>query len=82
MIAGQGTIGLEILAQIPEGLDVLIIPVGGGGLISGISTVIRDSWPNTKIIAAEPVAVDDCKISFVANGKTELTDAFKLVTKL
>lgn len=68
VIAGQGTIGLEIVSQISD-LDVLVIPVGGGGLISGIATVIKSIWPNTKIVAAEPDAVDDCRISFEKNER-------------
>ena len=61
VIAGQGTIGLEIGAQVTGKLDAIIIPVGGGGLISGIATAIKSIWPGVKIIAAEPEAVDDCK---------------------
>ena len=64
VMAGQGTIGLEIAAQVQGQLDVIIIPVGGGGLISGISTAIKSLWPGVKIVAAEPEAVDDCKVSF------------------
>ncbi|RAP29765.1 threonine ammonia-lyase, biosynthetic [Candidatus Marinamargulisbacteria bacterium SCGC AG-414-C22] len=53
VIAGQGTIGKEILEQLKQ-IDYLFIPVGGGGLIAGISTYIKAYSPSTKIIAVEP----------------------------
>jgi len=65
VIAGQGTIGLELAEQLDE-LDCVIVPVGGGGLISGIATALKSLKPGVKVIGAEPVAVDDCKQSFDA----------------
>ena len=53
VIEGQGTIALEILDQIDKHLDYLIIPIGGGGLISGIITVFKELSPKTKIIGVE-----------------------------
>lgn len=53
IIAGQGTIGLEILEQVPD-LDAIIVPVGGAGLIAGISVVMKTLRPNVKIIGVEP----------------------------
>ena len=52
VIAGQGTIGLEILKEVPEG-DTIIVPIGGGGLISGISAIVRRKRPNVKIIGVQ-----------------------------
>lgn len=52
IIIGQGTIGLEILDILPD-LDIIIVPIGGGGLISGISTVIRSIKPRIKIIGVQ-----------------------------
>lgn len=52
VMAGQGTIGLELLEQLPE-LDAVIVPVGGGGLIAGIATVLRASKPELRIIGVE-----------------------------
>ncbi|MEZ5838300.1 MAG: threonine ammonia-lyase [Geminicoccaceae bacterium] len=52
IIAGQGTIGLEMLAAAPE-LDMLVVPVGGGGLISGIATVVRAIRPGIGILGVE-----------------------------
>ena len=52
VIAGQGTIGLEMLADAPD-LDVLVVPVGGGGLISGIATAAKAIKPGVEVIGAE-----------------------------
>jgi len=53
VIAGQGTIGMEILRQIPGPLDAIFIPVGGGGLIAGIGTYIKYLRPDIRIIGVE-----------------------------
>lgn len=53
VIAGQGTMALEILEQTPE-LDTLVVPVGGGGLLAGSITVIKALRPGVKVIAVEP----------------------------
>jgi threonine dehydratase len=53
IIAGQGTIGLEILEDLPT-VDMVVVPIGGGGLISGIATAIKLKKPDTKIIGVEP----------------------------
>jgi threonine dehydratase len=55
VIAGQGTIGLEILGQFPK-IDVVIVPIGGGGLISGISVAIKEQRPDVRIIGVEAAA--------------------------
>jgi len=57
VIAGQGTWGSEILKALPkdEAIDYLICPVGGGGLITGVGTVVKAKYPNAKIIAVEPI---------------------------
>ena len=52
IIAGQGTLGLEILESLPD-LDILLVPVGGGGLIAGIATAIKTLHPKTKIIGVQ-----------------------------
>ena len=52
IIAGQGTIGLEILEEVP-GVEGIVIPVGGGGLISGIATVVKKKRPQVKIIGVQ-----------------------------
>ncbi len=53
IIAGQGTIGLEIVEQVPD-VATVIVPVGGGGLISGIATAIKATRPETRVIGVEP----------------------------
>jgi len=53
VMAGQGTIGCEILEDL-EGVDTVIVPVGGGGLISGIATAIKETKASVRIIGAEP----------------------------
>lgn len=54
VIAGQGTVGMEILRQHPEGIDAIFVPVGGGGLIAGIATFVREVSPTTRVIGVEP----------------------------
>jgi len=53
VIAGQGTIAVEIMRQHPEPLHAVFVPVGGGGLIAGISAYIKSAWPDVKIIGVE-----------------------------
>jgi threonine dehydratase len=65
IIAGQGTAGLEILEDLPE-VDLVLVPIGGGGLISGISTALKLSKPNVKIIGVEPELAADAQASFRA----------------
>lgn len=52
VMAGQGTIGLELLEQLPE-LDAVVVPVGGGGLIAGIASVLRQRKPEVRIVGVE-----------------------------
>jgi threonine dehydratase len=53
VMAGQGTVGLEILEDAPQ-TDVVLVPVGGGGLISGIATAVKEMNPSARIVAVEP----------------------------
>jgi len=53
VMAGQGTIGLEMLADAPKPLDTLVVPIGGGGLISGISTAAKALQPDISIVGVE-----------------------------
>lgn len=55
IIAGQGTLGLEILEQVPRA-DVVVCPIGGGGLIAGVSTAVKSIRPRVKVIAVESEA--------------------------
>jgi threonine dehydratase len=62
IIAGQGTIGLEILEQVPD-VDTLLVPVGGGGLISGICIAIKEVRPEVRVIGIEADAAPSAKAS-------------------
>jgi threonine dehydratase len=65
VIAGQGTAALELLTDVAD-LDVIMVPVGGGGLLSGTAIVTAALFPSTKVIAAEPEAADDAYRSLQA----------------
>src|SRR5262249_48274570 len=62
VIAGQGTVGLEIAADCPDA-DLLLVPVGGGGLISGIAGAVRAECPGAKVIGGEPELAADARES-------------------
>jgi threonine dehydratase/serine racemase len=62
VIAGQGTIALELVEQIPD-LDAVLLPVGGGGLLSGVTLAMRELAPRVRIFAAEPSGADDAQRS-------------------
>lgn len=54
VIAGQGTVGMEIVRQHQKPLDALFVPVGGGGLLAGVAAYVNYVWPTTRIIGVEP----------------------------
>ena len=56
VMAGQGTVGLEILEQCPE-MDAVVVPVSGGGLIGGVSTAVKALAPRVRVFGAEPAAL-------------------------
>lgn len=62
VMAGQGTTGLEILEQV-EDVDVVYVPIGGGGLISGITTAIKETNPKIQVIGVEPEKANDTLLS-------------------
>lgn len=72
IIAGAGTVGLEILEDMSD-VEVVLVPCGGGGLISGISTAIKLSKPETKVIGVEPALANDGQQSLRAGHIVELT---------
>lgn len=72
IIAGQGTVGLELARQTDE-LDVLLCPVGGGGLIAGTSTAVLQHYPNARIYGVEPADFDDTRRS-LESGRREHID--------
>ncbi len=65
VIAGQGTCGLEILEDWVE-VDTIVVPVGGGGLLAGISAAVAALRPDVRVIAAEPAAVPKLSAAFAA----------------
>lgn len=67
IIAGQGTVALEFLTQVPD-LDVLVVPVGGGGLIAGCAIAARALRPDIRIVGAEPTGADDTARSVAAGA--------------
>jgi threonine dehydratase len=69
VIAGQGTAALELLEDVPD-LDVVIAPVGGGGLLSGTAIAAKGARPGIRVFGAEPANADDAKRSF-ATGRVE-----------
>jgi threonine dehydratase len=69
IIAGQGTIGLEILEDMAD-VDLVLVPIGGGGLISGVATAIKESNPRAKVIGVEPEFAADAQASF-RSGKIQ-----------
>jgi len=71
-IAGQGTIGLEIVAALPE-VDLILTPVGGGGLISGVAAAVKALRPQANIIGVEPSLADDARQSLHSGQIVELT---------
>jgi threonine dehydratase len=73
VIAGQGTAALEMLESVPD-LDIVIAPVGGGGLLSGTSIAARAVRPKIRVYGAEPANADDAARSFLS-GSVELLPA-------
>lgn len=65
VIAGQGTVALELLEEVPA-LDFLLVPVGGGGLASGCAIATASVSPNTRVVGAEPARADDAARSLAA----------------
>jgi len=72
VVAGQGTVALEILAQSGD-LDVVIVPVGGGGLISGVATAIKAARPNVRVIGVEPAGAPTMRTSLDAGSPQTIT---------
>ena len=75
IIAGQGTAGLEMMAQVEAyglGLDLVMAPVGGGGLMAGVSVAVKALSPHTEIIGIEPELFDDTRRSLEAGERITL----------
>ncbi len=72
IIAGQGTCGLEIVADLPE-VDLVLAPVGGGGLLSGVAAAIRQQRPSCRVVGVEPELAGDAAASLQAGRIVEYT---------
>jgi threonine dehydratase len=70
VIAGQGTVGLEILQDLPE-VETVLVPVSGGGLISGISAAMKLSRPGVRVIGVEPELAADARESLKSGRLVE-----------
>ncbi|SEH03191.1 L-threonine ammonia-lyase [Nonomuraea solani] len=73
-MAGQGTVGLEILAQCEEAPRTVVVPVGGGGLISGIAVWLREHSPATRIVGAEPAGAASMRAALDHGGPLALPE--------
>jgi threonine dehydratase len=69
VIAGQGTCGLEILESIPD-VDLVLVPVSGGGLLSGIAAAIKHQRPEVRVVGVEPALAADAEESFLTGKLT------------
>lgn len=76
VMAGQGTVGLELLAQ-AEGLEAVLAPVGGGGLLAGVATAVKTLAPGVLVLGVEPEGADDAKKSLERGEIVRLREAPK-----
>lgn len=74
VVAGQGTIGLELLQQHPEPLEALFMPIGGGGLAAGVASIVRYLRPEVKLIGVEPEDAASMKAAFDNGGPVTLPE--------
>lgn len=73
IIAGQGTAGLEIMEQM-KNVDIVCVPVGGGGLLSGVASAIKQTRPNVYVIGVEPEIANDTYLSFQKGAMTSIEE--------
>ena len=81
VIAGQGTIALEMLEQYPY-IEVVIVPIGGGGLISGIAIALKENNPRIQVIGVQPAAIPSMKASIDAKALVSLPAAITIADGL
>ena len=79
VMEGQGTIGLEILKQTDAPLDYIFVPIGGGGLASGLGSYIKQMSPSTKVIGVEPAGAPCMKAAISNGGVIKLAEIDKFV---
>ena len=71
IIAGQGTAGIEILEQVPE-VGLVLVPIGGGGLASGVAAAVKLSRPNVRVVGVEPAGANAMQQSLAAGAPTTI----------
>jgi threonine dehydratase len=71
-VAGQGTVGLEIAEDVLD-VDVVVVPVGGGGLISGVATAIKGLRPQARVVGVEPERSNALQAALAARERVEIT---------
>jgi threonine dehydratase len=74
VIAGQGTVAMEIARQCPQPADYVFVPCGGGGLLAGVSAYLRYVWPDTKVIGVEPEDAACAKQALEKGRRTTLKE--------
>ena len=79
VMEGQGTIGLEIMQQADKPLDYIFVPIGGGGLASGLGSYIKQISPSTKVIGVEPGGAPCMKAAIENGGVIKLAEIDKFV---
>ena len=79
IIAGQGTVAIEIMNDIEEPIDYVFSSIGGGGLLSGLSTYIKNVSPSTRMIGVEPAGAASMQAAFANKGATTLEKIDKFV---
>lgn len=72
IIAGQGTVGLELPQQLDEPIDVFLSPLGGGGLLAGCAIALRDAYPDIELIGVETEAANDWELSLAAGTRVTI----------
>jgi len=78
-IAGQGTVAREIVAQLGSAPDVVLVPVGGGGMVAGVLTWLSVHCPETRVIGVEPTGSTNLQAALDAGRPTELAEIDKFV---
>jgi threonine dehydratase len=74
VIAGQGTMGLEILQQVPD-IEAVIAPIGGGGLIAGVACAIKETNPKMRVIGVQPARLPSMKVAIAEGHPVTLSPA-------
>jgi len=74
IIAGQGTMGLDVLEQVPD-VDAVLVPVGGGGLLAGVSVVVKHTKPSVRVVAVEAEAAPNLSAALATGAPTPVDPA-------